>query len=88
MNEKRLSTCSQNVNMKRVFSESTVRIAAERVRQGIKSEHSVSEALSREDIERAWRTAYENSFQQNNLSKAKRVLLYSNYFVVKLPYTK
>ena len=51
--------------MKRVFSESTVRIAAERVRQGIKPERSVSEALSREDIERAWRAAYENSFQQN-----------------------
>ncbi|MBR1602186.1 MAG: hypothetical protein IJ667_01960 [Synergistaceae bacterium] len=51
--------------MKRIFSESTVRIAAEKVRRGIKPERSVSEALSKEDIERAWRTAYENSFQQS-----------------------
>ena len=65
MSEKQLLTRSQGINMQHIFSERTLRIAAEKVRQGIKPERSVSEALSKEDIERAWRTAYENSFQQN-----------------------
>ena len=54
--------------MKRVFSERTVKIAAEMVRQGIKPERSVSEALSREDIERAYRTAYERSMDNSQTS--------------------
>ena len=35
--------------MKRVFSERTVRIAAERVRQGIRPKYSASKTLFRED---------------------------------------
>ena len=47
--------------MKRIFSERTVRIAAERVRR---PKYSASESLSREDIERAYRTAYERSIHK------------------------
>ena len=51
--------------MKRIFSECTVRIAAERVRQGIKPKYSASDFLSREDIERAYRIAYERSIHKS-----------------------
>lgn len=48
--------------MKKVFSESTVRIAAEMVRRGVGLPESsiVSDSLSREDIENAFRIASKN----------------------------
>ena len=48
--------------MKRVFSRSTVRIAAEKMRRGEKPAYCVSDKLSREDLERAWRIAAEHTF--------------------------
>lgn len=48
--------------MKKVFSESTVRIAAEMVRRGVVFPEfsTVSDSLSREDIENAFRIASRN----------------------------
>lgn len=48
--------------MKKVFSESTVRIAAEMVRRGVwlPASSTVSDSLTREDIENAFRTASRN----------------------------
>ena len=48
--------------MRRVFSRSTVRVAAEKMRRGEKPAYSVSDKLSREDINRAWRIAVEHTF--------------------------
>ena len=45
--------------MERVFSENTVRIAAEKVRAGEKPVYSVSEKLSREELQSAWSLAYD-----------------------------
>ena len=48
--------------MKKVFSETTVRIAAEMVRGGVVFPESstVSDSLSREDIKNAFRVASKN----------------------------
>lgn len=48
--------------MRKVFSESTVRIAAEMVRRGVVFPEfsTVSDSLSREDIENAFRIASRN----------------------------
>ncbi len=48
--------------MKRVFSRSTVRIAAEKMRRGEKPAYCISDKLSREDIDKAWRLAVEHTF--------------------------
>ena len=48
--------------MKKIFSESTVKIAAEKMRRGERPAYYVSDRLSTEDIARAWRTAAEHTF--------------------------